>query len=192
MDQALIGKLAGVIAAGAFVPYIISILKGKTKPQRATFAIWSAVSIVGLVSYIASGATDTIWVIWAYTILGFIVFLLSFKYGTGGFNKLDVICLVGAGMGIVLWIWTNNPGYALYISIFCELLGWMPTFKKMYIDPESEDLLAWSIALFAASLNVIAITSWKPDIAIYPLYIVITDLAAVTILLARRKHYRRV
>jgi len=50
MTQSIIGVAAGLLAFVAFIPYIISILKGETKPQRATFAIWSAISLVTLFS----------------------------------------------------------------------------------------------------------------------------------------------
>ncbi len=192
MDHAFIGKVAGIVTAVAFVPYMISTLKGKTKPQRATFAIWAAVGIVSLASYIASGATDTIWVVWAYAILGIVVFILSLKYGVGGFEKLDVICLSGAAIGIILWITTSDPHYALYLSVLCELLGYIPTIKKTYYQPETEDKLAWIIAWFGGFLNLFAINALAFDIIIYPAYVILIDTVVVLLILVPRKSAKSV
>jgi len=188
------GLIAGVLALFSFFPYVRSILKGDTKPERATFAIWTAVNLVAFFSYLASGARDTIWLVLVYTIFQTFVFLLSFKYGMGGFNKLDLICLFGAATGIVLWIITKNPATALFISIFIEFLGLVPTLKKSYLYPKTENTFAWSIAALAAIFNIFAITSFRPEIAVYPFYILLGDGTVALLLLfptlrLRHKHH---
>lgn len=193
INKATIGAIAGFIAAIAYIPYIISILKGKSKPSRATFFIWSLINFVLLTSYIASGARTTIWTISAYTVGAFIVLLLSLspKRGMGGFNKLDISCVIGAVIGIVLWIVTDDPRTALYISIIIDALGFVPTFRKVYLDPKSEALPGWAMGCFAAGLNVIAITSLKPEMAVYPIYTLTSTLALVSLMLFPGIRYKR-
>ena len=58
----IFGKVAGILAVLSFFPYIRSIVKGETKPERATFVIWSVLSFVTLFAYFASGVRDAIWV----------------------------------------------------------------------------------------------------------------------------------
>ncbi len=176
------GQLAGGLAFLSFFPYLHSILKGKTKPQRATFAIWSVVNIVTFLSYFASGARETIWVALVYAIFQIVIFLLSFKYGVGGSSRLDIVCLLGAATGVFLWIITKNPLTALYLSIFVEFLGLVPTIKKSYIYPKTENTLSWSIASFGSFLNLFAITSFKPEIALYPIYLFLGDIVVVLLL----------
>jgi len=187
MDHALIGRIAGLIAAVAFIPYIFSIFRGETKPQKASFAIWAAIGIVSLASYIASGATNTVWVLWVYAVVGVLIFILSFKYGVGGFEILDVICLSGAAIGIFLWVATSNPHYALYLSVLCELLAYIPTIKKVYYHPDTENKAAWLIGLFAGLLNLLAINALALDIIIYPAYVVLADTIMVLLIMIPRK-----
>jgi hypothetical protein len=139
MIHSVVGIIAGILAFVAFIPYVISIFRGETKPQRATFAIWSAISLVTLFSYFASGARETIWAVLVYAILQIFILILSFKYGMGGFGRLDLICLGGAIAGIIGWLLTNNPAVALYLSIASEFLGYVPLFKKAYTQPETEN-----------------------------------------------------
>jgi hypothetical protein len=179
-----LGIVAGIVTLLGFPPYIRSILQHKTKPHRATYGIWSVVGIVTAAGYIASGARTTIWVGVIYAILTTVIFLMSFKYGVGGIAKLDIICLIGALIGIILWISTKNPLTALYIGVAIEFLGTVPTFKKAYFQPETEDTLAWVIDNIGAFINLFALTSFSLHLLIYPLWNIIGG-TAVTILLLR-------
>lgn len=170
ISHAFIGQIAGAIALISFVPYIISIFRYKTKPHRSSFAIWSLVGIVTIASYIAGGAHTAIWVGLVYAFFGTVVFLLSLKYGVGGFSKLDIACMLGAVFGIVLWISTKDPKTALYTGIAVEVLGQIPTWRKSYLQPDTEDTFSWGMDSFAALLNLFAITSLKPQILVYPVW----------------------
>ena len=57
-----VGFFAGLLSLAAFVPYIIAIVKGVTKPNRATWWIWTTNGLILLASYYASGAESTVWV----------------------------------------------------------------------------------------------------------------------------------
>ena len=180
--QTIIGAVAGILAFVSFIPYINSIIKGKTKPNRATFTIWSGVNIVTISSYIVSGARTTIFVGLVYTVLQIVVLILSLKRGMGGFNPFDIACLIGATIGITLWIITKNPHTALYLGIFSEVLGLIPTLKKSYLHPDTENTLSWSIAVVGSALNLFALTSWRPEISVYPIYFFIGDLLVALLL----------
>ncbi len=181
----IIGVIAGLLAACSFAPYIRSILRGTTKPHRASYGIWSLLSMIILVSYFVTGARGTIWLLLSITSLQTIVFILSFKYGMGGFQRLDVVCLTGAVIGLILWAVTENPLTALYVSIFIEVLGWIPTIKKTYLYPQTENLATWLIALCAASVNLFAITEFALKIYLYPVYVLISDVIMVSLIVQR-------
>jgi hypothetical protein len=181
------GVTAGIIDFVSFIPYILSILKGKTKPSRTSFGIWSVVSTTLLASYFASGARNTIWFILSYTIMQFVVFALSFKCGMGGLSKLDILCTAGAFIGIALWIITKNPLTALYISLTVEVIGFLPTFRKSYLHPHTENTLSWSLCTVGAIVNLFAITSYALNIALYPFAILACDALVASLLLFPRR-----
>jgi hypothetical protein len=166
MSHALIGQVAGVLAIVQVIPYIVSIFRGHTKPERMTYFIWFVVDALAISSYIAVGARTTIWVGLVYVITGLLIFLLSLKYGMGGFNKLDILCLVSAATGIVIWVTTDSALLALCFSTFAGTIGYLPTIKKAYLYPETENTLSWTICSFTSVLNIFALATFAPAISV--------------------------
>ena len=60
--QDVVGKVAGAISLAGSVPYVLSTLRGQTRPNRATWIIWAMVGAVMASSYYATGGGPSIWV----------------------------------------------------------------------------------------------------------------------------------
>lgn len=178
-----IGQVAGIIALISVVPYLVSIFKGKTKPSRAAYAIWLVIDTVTVAGYIASGARTTAWVFLAFTFTTIVIFILSLRYGVGGFNKLDLCCLGAATIIILLWVSTGNPLIALYMGLSAKMLGYFPIVKKAYLQPVTENALSWSMAAAASTLNLLALTSFQLHIALAPFVTTITDVLIAILLI---------
>src|ERR1017187_6453042 len=116
MNRVLIGQIAGILALLQIIPYIVSILRGNTKPERATYLIWFIIDAMTISSYIAVGARTTIWAGVAFTISKVIILGLSIKRGMGGFSKFDITCLFLALVGIIIWVSTKNALLTLYFG----------------------------------------------------------------------------
>ncbi len=87
MDVLLVfGILAGLLSVISYIPYVLDTLKGSTKPERATWFIWSVLTTILLFAQLAKGATNSIWLTVVQTFGPILIFLLSIKYGEGGFK----------------------------------------------------------------------------------------------------------
>ena len=184
-----VGILAGVLTIIEFVPYIYSILKGKTKPERATWFIWSLVTAIGLASFYSSGAREAIWVLVAYVVATIIVSLLSIRYGVGGWTVFDRIIILSCGLCLFIWWITGSALIALAMTITIDALAALPTVRKTYYHPETEDRLAWVISLSASGLNLLAVEKWDFAHASYPIYLFIM-IGVITELILRPRHRR--
>jgi len=182
-----IGIIAALVILAAYIPYIRSTLQGKNKPNRASWFIWAALGITIAASYRLSGGIDSGWVPIAGMVGIFIIAMLSVRYGQGGHTIFDVACLIGAGIGLIAWWLTNEPAAALVISTFVDMIGSLPTIRKGYYEPESEDKLTWIMFLAGYTLNLFAITDWNFVIAFYPLEVVILSAAMVWLLVFRKR-----
>jgi len=168
-----IGVVAAIVAASALIPYVRSILAGHTRPSRASWLIWSLIGGVLAASYKASGAHATFWIALVYALIPLTVVVLSIKYGVGGASRLDAACLVGCLLSLWLWWRLRSAPAALYLNIVVDALGALPTLRKAWHAPHSEDKTAWCIAAVAACLNLFAIDSREPVIWLYPVYAVL-------------------
>lgn len=169
--RAVIGIVAGFIGLLGFVPYLVTIVQGKTRPNRASWWIWGILGLILGISYYSSGATNTMWVPACYAFCQLITAILSLKYGEGGWNRLDRLCLLGVGVSLILWWWFNSPVVALLFNLVIDCFGALPTIKKSYYEPENENALSWIIFLTANTLNLFALDHWSVELSAYPFYL---------------------
>ena len=166
--QMFVGVLSGLVGLAASIPYIPSILRGETRPNRATWFIWTVLGLVTALSYKGVGAGPTVWMAWVFFVNPLITFVLSFKYGVGGWSKLDRFCLAGVLLAAAVWFF--SPGWALAMSIAVDLCGLIPTLYKSWHKPEEENLAGWVIITVASVLNLFAIDSLSFGVCVYPVY----------------------
>lgn len=190
--KATLGIIAGIIAFLAYVVYVVSIFRGKSKPNRATWWIWAFMGLVLALSYKFSGADNTVWVPYVEFLGPLTIAILSIKYGEGGLkNKTDLFCLFGAVASIVLWIVFDSPVVALVTNLAIDSFAIVPTIKKSFLRPEGEDFWAWFGTGLADSLNMFAVEKFSFAILLYPIYMLVSDLIIIIILLLKKKGIMR-
>ncbi len=163
----ILSTIAGILFFLGFVPYIIAILKGYTKPAKASWVIWASLDTITLAGMYATGtingqiigAVAGVWVIVA----------LAIKYGVPGWSTLDKCCLVGAVLGIVLWKLFSNPTLGIVTSQCVVFLGAIPTFVSTWKDPTQEDKVAWTIYWLSCVFAYVAIPRWTLEDAAQPI-----------------------
>jgi hypothetical protein len=169
-DAAFFGTLAATLALVQAVPYLYSIVRGNTRPSRASYAIWSGLEVISLAGYISAGATHTVWAPIVIAINVLIVFGLSFHYGVGGYARSDIFCIAIAIVAVTAWTLTDNPDLAVYAGSLAGSVGYIPTLKKLWRDPHLEHALSWGIYALACFCNLFAVTDpraviWIPIVA---------------------------
>ena len=181
------GKLAGIISLSAYIPYILSILRKETKPNRASWIIWAIVSTIIALSYREAGASYAFLAPLGYVVGSTIVFILSIKYGVGGWTPFDRKCLIGAAISLVVWQIFDSPMSALLINLFINLLGTLPTARKAWYQPETEDKVFWSLVSLGSFVNLFAVENWTFSMAVYPVSMVfLIGIVTVPVLWTKR------
>lgn len=182
-----IGQFAGVFSFVAYLFYILAIVRGTTKPARATWWILAIIGFITLLSYRAVGAEDTLWVVLGDFAGVLCIAVLSIWYGVGGREKTDLISLAGAGLSLFLWWLLDSPLAALITNLAVDVFAAIPTIIKTYYEPVLEDRFAWSLTFLANILSLFAVERWVLSIAIYPVYTSIIDgIVWLLIFLPRR------
>ena len=181
-----VGLLAGLLSLAAFVPYIIAIVKGATKPNRATWWIWTTNGLILLASYYASGAESTVWVAVGYFVGSLLTAVLALRYGEGGWSPFDRSCLLGAALGLLFWWMFNSSIVALVTTLFVDFAGALPTIRKAYRAPETEDRVAWGLFISGNTVNLLAVEAWSFAIAVYPVYMFLASGTIAVLVLRPR------
>ncbi len=190
----VLGQLAGILAFVAIIPYVISILKKKTKPSKTTWLIWAFNDFLGLLSYFSVGARDTLWAILGLSMGTFVVAALSLKYGKDGWSRLDVVCLIGTGLSVILWLISGSPLVTLLAVRAIGTFGAIPTMWKAYHKPSEENRLAWGLFSLSALINLFAVAVKEGGFAIvfYPVTVLINDgIIALFVFWPRRKRVNK-
>ena len=185
--QSILILLSSILVFITYLIYEWGIVVGKTKPHRTTRLVLLIITAIGAASLIASQDRVAVWFIGICALQSVVVFLLSLKYGVGGWAKTDLICLGIAIIGIVIWKVTNNPALGLYASIIADFSGMIPALIKTYRRPDSEYYLSYIFDIVAAVLTLLAITSWKVEGFAYPLYIAIINSVMLFLIIRPEK-----
>ncbi len=187
----IFGYISAALSILMIVPYIRDILKLQTKPERASWFIWTTLGFISFFSQLAKGATDSLWLTAGQTLAVFIVLGFSIKYGVGGFTKRDKRALLAAGFGLVLWYLTSEAAFALIMVILIDAIGSFLTMLKAYEQPETETLITWILSGTSGVFGVLAVGSLNWVLIAYPLYIVVANYVITgAILLGRRRKSR--
>jgi hypothetical protein len=186
-----LGAIAGALSLCGFIPYLLAIWQQKTRPNQATWLIWLVVGMMIAASYRAAGAESTMWVSISYVLGPLITSIFALKFGERYWTKLDWICLLGVGIGLILWGVYRSPLLTLGINVGIDFLGAVPTIRKSVRDPYSEDLLAWGLFSLGGIINLLAIDQWAWQIVLYPIYVVVATTTIWFFLWWGRKNQHR-
>jgi hypothetical protein len=185
----VLGYIAGFLGLVANVPYIIDTLRGKTKPHRISWAVFLLMNLVNLANQVASGASSSLWVIVGFSISQFVIVILAAKRGVGGLAKLDILCLAGAILGIVLWLYFKTPMVSIVCNIIAATIALVPTLLKAYIAPKTETKATWLLGGIGALLAALSVGSLNLSLLLFPLYSAMAQLAVYALLEYRLTHH---
>lgn len=107
------------------------------------------------------------------------IFLLSLKYGHGGWTRRDIFAFVLAFLGIGIWFVTRDAIYALIITIFVDAIGATLTALKAAEHPESETVSTWVLSGISGLLGTAAVGNWNPVLMVYPFYVFVANSAVL-------------
>jgi hypothetical protein len=185
--QAAFGVLAGILQLVATAPYVRDILRGSTRPQRATWAIWAALSFVVLASQWASGATWSLALTIGQAVSCGGIFALSLRRGVGGVSPLELGLLGIAALGVAGWQLAGDPVVATCAVVAADLVAVALMLPKTYRQPGSETLATYAIGVVSTIFALAAVGPTAPSLLIYPLYILAADGAVVAVIVLRRR-----
>jgi hypothetical protein len=177
---------AALIAAFSSVPYIIGIVRGKTKPDIVTWLTWSVLTGIGSAAAFAAHEPHTALLTVGATCSTATVVVLGLKYGTATISLLDIICQVGAIAGLICWLVFNSPLIGIVVPVCIDLIGALPTLRHSWDRPGEETWQTFLVGAVAPIFTIASITQYSVASLLYPLYLLLADGLIVMIIVSRR------
>lgn len=176
----MLGLLAGIIGVIGYAPYIRDILKGSTKPDRASWLIWTLEYAALFGAQLGVGAAESLWLV-GLQLLGVVtICILSYWYGAGGFDRKNTIVLLSVCVVLAIWYFTRSADLTVILLVAVEAVGAVLTMRKVYKQPGSETLVMWALIAVAGGIGIVAVGSSAAAILyVYPVVLITMGLGIV-------------
>jgi hypothetical protein len=170
----IIGTLLG--AAGSLA-YLVDTVKGKVKPNRVSFLLWSIAPLIAFAAQIKQGVGLESLMTFSTGFLPLTVFIASFvnKKAEWKITKFDLICGVLSMAGLILWLVTKVGNIAITFSILADALAAVPTLVKAYRYPDTEMAWPWIATVFGVVLTLLTLNGLTFANSGFIIYILIVN-----------------
>ena len=188
MELKIIFALLAMVAfLVAYIPYIRDIFLRRTQPHAYTWFIWAitqGTAVAGIwygkggLGSLGLGITE---------ILLIFTFFLCLKYGTRNITATDTILFSISLLAIFIWWYLENPLLAIImVSLIDFLGGYIPTYRKTWVEPWSETLVSWELFLLGDIFSILALTEYNLLTLTYLATIGVGNIIFVILCLFRR------
>ena len=167
--------IAAFIMLFATLPYLIDIVKGKTKPNIVSWLTWSILIGIGAAALFAAKQTNVALLLVGDFCATFAVVLFGLRYGIAKLDRFDVFCQAGAVLGLLLWLMFNSPLIAIVATIVIDCIGTIPTLRHSWNYPEEETPITFLLGVLATTLTLLSLVRYSMTAWIYPAYLLLSN-----------------
>ncbi len=179
--------VSSILTVVVFVPYLIDIYKKKTQPHIYSWLIWTILQSIGAVAIFKGGAGYGAWSLAIGALFCFIIFALSFKFGTKNIKRIDLYCLIGAVITIAVYLFVRYPLYSVILVVCIDFIAFLPTFRKSFEEPYSETMITFFLSALANLITIFALQHYSVTTVLYEATLFMTNGALCIVLVARRR-----
>lgn len=170
--------LGAIIAAIGSFSYLTDTLKGKIKPNRVSFLLWSLAPLIAFVAETKQGVGLQSLMTFVVGFLPLTIFIASFvnQKAVWKLTRFDLSCGALSLIGLLFWYLTKSGNVAISFSILADGLAALPTVVKAFNFPETENGWPFFTSSISAAITLLTIKVWDLANAGFPMYILIITL----------------
>lgn len=185
-----IGALINLIGS---LTYAYNTLRGRTRPNRVTWLLWSLAPSVAFVTEISDGKSLLIALATLSTAVGpLIVLLASFtnKQAYWRISKFDILCGLASVVAFTFFMSWKLTGagaslIALSLAILADALAGLPAMVKSYKYPETEHYSAYLLGTIGMGLTLLTISDWTFMNYAFPGFIFLDDIVFLVLVVGK-------
>lgn len=183
----ILGVVSSVLALICFLPYIRDVLKRKTEPHMYSWLVWTVLQTIGVSAQFSEGAGYGAWALAIGVFFCFVIFILSFKFGTKNISRFDTVCLVASLVAIVVFLGLENAVWAVILVSVIDFFGFLPTFRKGYQEPHTETVSTFIMSAICNALSLLALQNYTAPTIIYVASLLFTNSSFSLMIVLRRR-----
>lgn len=186
MKEAL-AIVAAVIAVFSTTPYIIDVVKGKTRPNVVSWFTWGLLNSIAMAAAFTAHESRTALLMMGASIATLAVVAFGLKYGRAELSIFDGLCQAGAVAGLVFWLVFNSPTVAMSSSFGISLIAALPTIRHAWLKPAEETWQTFVLAAIPAALTIVSLSSFTFNSLLMPIFLVWVNTTIASTTLYRRQ-----
>jgi len=183
----VLGIASAVVAFVNYLPYLIGVVRQTLHPHAFSWIIFTIITATISVAQLTEGAGAGAWATGATSITTFLIACFALRNGGYRITRSDKLSFVGALIAIPAWIITANPLVAVIILTGIEALGFMPTYRKAWLKPHDESILAFSLTILKYLLALGAMQSYSLTTVLFPIALLILSGLLIAELVVRKR-----
>lgn len=171
--------LGSIIAAIGGLSYLIDTVRGKVKPNKVSFLLWSFAPLIAFAAQLKEGVGFLLALItFTAGIEPLLIFIASFfnKEAEWKLNRFDLVCGAVSILGLILWQITKTGYIAIMFSILADAMASLPTIIKSYRNPETESAWPYFTTVISAIITLLAVKDYSLASIGFSIYLLILCL----------------
>jgi hypothetical protein len=177
----ILGALINLL--GSF-SYLRDMFRGKAKPNRVSWGLWSLAVMIAFAAEVKSGVGIRALTTFMIGFSPLLIFIASFfiKKAYWAITKFDLACGVLSLLALIMWYFTKNANVAISFAILADLIAGIPTIIKAYHHPETENSVEYSTSLISIVILMLTLKNFDFAFLAFPLYIFCYDSIVFTLI----------
>ncbi len=178
LDQRFI-FVAMALSAYGTISYMRAILaKGSTvRPHRITWGLWTVEGVLAFISEIQQHVGLASLTTLMLGLMPAVVLTTTFiaKNGSWDVTAFDYICGGLSILGLIYWLVSNQPLVGLLSFVVADQLAALPTLRKAWLDPESEQYAPFLMGSLYTGITLLTLQQFTTAGAAFPGAICVVD-----------------
>lgn len=181
--------LSIAVSLGGISAYVRDTLRGKTKPNRVSWVMWSVAPLVGTIAALSAGAD--LWATSRIFLAGFLPLLvLSASFlNPQSYWKLtpfDLLCGLCSLSAFLVWMLIDTPRLAVLLAAAGDGFASLPTLRKAWRYPETETGVSYITSFVSVLLVIPSIPVWNIENSAFQIYLLVTNTLLLFVVYRKR------
>lgn len=167
--------------------YALRTVQGRTRPNRVTWALWATAPIIGFFAQLDERVGLPSLMTLSVGLGPAIILAASFVNSSSYWRitGFDVCCGLVSVAALVIWLSLDNPTLAVVFAVLADFMGGVPTLRKAWTDPRTEDPSVFALSALNGAITVLTIDHWNAATWAFPVYIVAIGTVLSSVVLVR-------